>query len=86
MSIDPQHAAGLRAGLLGQLMVEHHTTFSVIEHVPEDKRNFKVHPQMRTLTIASVTPKLGVHGSNGLPLFWTKYLWALLSLCLRVVR
>jgi uncharacterized damage-inducible protein DinB len=48
MSIDAQHAAGLRAGLLGQLMAEHHTTISVIEHVPEDKLSFRVHPHLRT--------------------------------------
>ena len=48
MSIDPAHAVGVRAALLGQLTSEHHTARSVIEHAPEDKLDYKPHPQMRS--------------------------------------
>lgn len=48
MSIDAENAAGLRAGLLGQLAAEHQTTLSIIRHVPDDRLEYKVHPQMRS--------------------------------------
>ncbi len=54
MSIDAEHAASLRSGLLGQLAAEHQTTLSVIRHVPDDKLEYKVHPQMRSFAVLAL--------------------------------
>ncbi len=48
MSLDPKQAESMRDALLGKLENEHAATLSVLEHVPEDRIDYRLHEKVRS--------------------------------------